>query len=154
MNETREMDLTEIVDSLCVTNNGFSGAMRRDQNDQPLPSRDVIIEIVEALRSVLFPGYFGFSGLRASSVHFHVGATLDRLRPILEEQIKRGLCFSCVRGNASITPPPYQRLLPRMRSSARRRHQPLSGPPARYPANAVHRRSGLLRRRSRRLQLR
>ncbi len=99
-----EMDLAAVVDALCVTNNGFSGTMRRDQNDQPLPSRDVIIEIVEALRSVLFPGYFGFSGLRASSVHFHVGATLDRLRPILEEQIKRGLCFSCVRGDDSLSP--------------------------------------------------
>lgn len=98
MEETSRLDLAAVVDALCVTNNGFSGAMRRDQNDQSLPSRDIIIDIVEALRSVLFPGYFGFSGLRASSAHFHVGATLDRLRPILEEQIRRGLCFSCFRG--------------------------------------------------------
>jgi len=90
-----EINLAEVVDALCVANNGFSGALRRDQREQPLPSRDIIIEIVEALRSVLFPGYFGFSGLKASSVHFHVGATLDRIRPVLEEQIKRGRCFSC-----------------------------------------------------------
>ncbi|MCX7634456.1 MAG: serine acetyltransferase [Syntrophales bacterium] len=103
--ETSSLDLAAVVDALCVTNNAFSGAMRRDRNDQPLPSREVIIEIVEALRSVLFPGYFGFSGLRPSSVHFHVGATLDRIRPILKEQIKRGLCFSCARGPAPIRSP-------------------------------------------------
>lgn len=27
-----EMDQAAVVDALCVTNNGFSGAMRRDQN--------------------------------------------------------------------------------------------------------------------------
>jgi len=112
MRKAEELDLAAVVDSLCVTNNGFSGAMRRDQNEQPLPSRDVIIEIVENLRSVLFPGYFGFSGLRASSVHFHVGATLDRLRPILEEQIKRGLCFTCLRGRDVIMPPSGRELCP------------------------------------------
>ena len=50
-----EINLAEVVDALCVANNGFSGALRRDQREQPLPSRDIIIEIVEALRSVLFP---------------------------------------------------------------------------------------------------
>ncbi|MCX5852018.1 MAG: serine acetyltransferase [Deltaproteobacteria bacterium] len=95
VDETKEGGLSALVDSLCVVNNGFSGAMRRNHHNQPLPSRDVIIDVVEALRSVLFPGYFGFSGLSADSVHFHVGAVLDRIRPILEKQIKRGLCFSC-----------------------------------------------------------
>ncbi|MFH1748278.1 MAG: serine O-acetyltransferase EpsC [Planctomycetota bacterium] len=62
---------------------------------RPLPSRDVVIEIVEALRAVLFPGYFGTSELTADNMAFHLGSTLDRIQRGLEEQIRRGLCFAC-----------------------------------------------------------
>ncbi|MFH1132639.1 MAG: serine acetyltransferase [Pseudomonadota bacterium] len=60
-----------------------------------LPSRDALVDIVESLRSVLFPGYFGTSDLSDESVRFHMGATLDRIAGVLREQIKRGLCFVC-----------------------------------------------------------
>ena len=56
----------------------------------------MVVEIVEALRSVLFPGYFGFSDLKVESVLYHVGATLDRIQHPLQEQIRRGLCFTCL----------------------------------------------------------
>jgi serine O-acetyltransferase len=88
--------LTSLVDVLCSNGNGIACAMRRTPHDQPLPSRDVVIELSEALRSVLFPGYFGFPDLRVESVPYHVGSTLDRIQHTLEEQIKRGLCFSCL----------------------------------------------------------
>jgi serine O-acetyltransferase len=55
----------------------------------------VLIGMVEDLRSVLFPGYFGTSELSAQSLQFHLGATLDRVLRTLQEQIRRGLCFVC-----------------------------------------------------------
>ncbi len=61
----------------------------------PLPSRDTVIEIVEGLRAVLFPGYFGTSELTADNAAFHLGSTLDWIRRKLREQVKRGLCFAC-----------------------------------------------------------
>jgi serine O-acetyltransferase len=60
-----------------------------------LPSRNAVIDIVEELRTVLFPGYFGTSELTADSMAFHLGSTLDRIRRTLQEQVRRGLCFSC-----------------------------------------------------------
>jgi serine O-acetyltransferase len=60
-----------------------------------LPSRDAVIEIVELLRSVLFPGYFGNSELTPDNAAFHLGSTLDRVQRSLVEQIRRGLCFAC-----------------------------------------------------------
>ncbi len=87
--------LQSVVDALCKTDNGLAGPMRRDQHDLPLPSRDVVVDMVEALRSVLFPGYFGFSEMNADSVSFHAGSTLDRVQHIMKEQVKRGLCFVC-----------------------------------------------------------
>ena len=93
---TIDEGLARLVTELSTVSNGISPAMRRAHHDQPLPSRDVVIEIVEALRSVLFPGYFGYPDLKVHSVLYHVGATLDRIQHPLQEQVRRGLCFTCM----------------------------------------------------------
>ena len=59
-----------------------------------LPSREAVIGVVEDLRAVLFPGYFGTSDLHDESLHYFVGATLARALRSLEEQICRGLAFT------------------------------------------------------------
>jgi serine O-acetyltransferase len=94
----REDDFSGIVEALCSRQNGTVAGIRKRWQEQALPSRQAIGEIIEALRSVLFPGYFGFSDLKEESLRFHVGAKLDHLRRKLQEQIKRGLCFSCGEG--------------------------------------------------------
>ncbi len=87
--------LAGLVRELCTPGDGLSAAMRIARHDQPLPSRGAVIAMIEALRSALLPGYYGFSDLKAESVLYHVGATLDRVRYTVQEQVKRGLCFSC-----------------------------------------------------------
>ncbi|NLN61374.1 MAG: serine acetyltransferase [Myxococcales bacterium] len=64
-----------------------------------LPSKKIISNIIEDLRCGLFPGYFGVSDMTVDSMRFHVGATLDRAIIALEEQIRRGLHFTCTREN-------------------------------------------------------
>jgi serine O-acetyltransferase len=86
-----KINLSEVVTALCQTN----GHLTRRSNDQPLPSRTAIAEILESLRAVLFPGYFGASEIEADSLHFYVGNLLDDVRRKLREQIRRGLCFQC-----------------------------------------------------------
>jgi serine O-acetyltransferase len=93
-----EADFSGLVESLCSPRNGAAAWMRKRWQEQALPSRQVIGETVEAFRSILFPGYFGFSELNSESLRFHVGSTLDHIRRNLQEQIKRGLCFSCEEG--------------------------------------------------------
>ncbi len=80
-------DLSSVVDELCA-------GRRKVKYSQPLPSRDTVIDVVEALRSVLFPGYFGVTEVDAESMRFYVGSTLDRVLRELHEQIRRGLCFA------------------------------------------------------------
>jgi serine O-acetyltransferase len=82
-------DLAPVVDALFEAEDEVGMGVAR----RLLPSRDVLLEIVEALRSVLFPGYFGASQPSRESLRYHLGATLDGLRRALEEQLKRGLCF-------------------------------------------------------------
>ncbi len=84
-----------VVGSLCANIHAVMNSFKRHHFQVPLPSRNVIIDIVEQLRAVLFPGYFGTSELDGDNVHFHVGATLDSIQRSLKEQVKRGLCFTC-----------------------------------------------------------
>ena len=93
-----EDDFSGLVESLCSRKNGSAAGIRKRWQEQALPSRQVIGEMIESLRSVLFPGYFGFSELKEESLRFHVGAALDHIRRDLQEQIKRGLCFTCEEG--------------------------------------------------------
>ena len=57
----QEGQLAALVAALSEATNGLRRQTHECPTRQPLPSRDAVIEIVEALRSVLFPGYFGAS---------------------------------------------------------------------------------------------
>jgi serine O-acetyltransferase len=57
----------------------------------PLPSYDVIVEIIESLKDILYPGYRRRDGLHMGNVTYHVGDVIDRLHDQLTEQIARAL---------------------------------------------------------------
>jgi serine O-acetyltransferase len=87
---TTPPDLRAIVDQLTA---GASLLTGLPGGRAILPSREAVIQIVEDLRSVLFPGYFGTSDVRAEALHFFLGATLERALHSLEEQVRRALAF-------------------------------------------------------------
>lgn len=91
----RPVRLDEVVHQLCSTNDGL--VRPRSEGCHPnLPSHDILGRMVFEFRSVLFPGFFGTtSELTEEGLHFHVGATLDRLVRSLTEQVQRGFCFTC-----------------------------------------------------------
>jgi serine O-acetyltransferase len=60
-----------------------------------MPSVEILHGIVEDMRSILFPGYFGKSEFSIKTMPYYVGSTLDTVARNLLEQIKRGFCFSC-----------------------------------------------------------
>ncbi len=60
-----------------------------------LPSRNSCLDIMQQLRSILFPGYFRLAEYSDDGIIFHVGAILDRIAIDLQEQIRRGFCFVC-----------------------------------------------------------
>lgn len=94
-NRTMKNKLISVVNSLSSNKFGSNSFHMKRRQEITLPSRNIIIEIVEELRSVVFPGYHGISELNTDSIRFHIGATLDRIQQVLQEQIKLGLCFSC-----------------------------------------------------------
>ena len=86
-----DADLNSVVEQLCAANHIFSEPTSTCY--EGLPSRAVLLSMVEDLRSVLFPGFFGNSEITGNSVAFHVGAALDRVVRTLRQQIRRGYCF-------------------------------------------------------------
>lgn len=55
--------------------------------EHPLPSIEKVKEIVELLRSIIFPGYFGGPVLRKQSLHHFLGVRIEKLYGLLTEQI-------------------------------------------------------------------
>lgn len=93
-------NLSAVVQQLCNQLPERRHSCLRGPGREALPSRDAVTATVEALRSVLFPGYFGTSELNAESMRFHVGSTLDEVVRSLHEQVIRGLCFTCDQDHA------------------------------------------------------
>ena len=60
-----------------------------------MPSGAVLQEIVELLRAIIFPEYYGKSLVNINTVKFYIGANIERLHRLLSDQIQAGLCFAC-----------------------------------------------------------
>jgi serine O-acetyltransferase len=82
--------LPAVVEELCRAAEDLSGFPARRM---VLPSRDAVARVVDDLRSVFFPGYFGTSDLDYESLRYFVGATLARAMRHLEQEICRGIAF-------------------------------------------------------------
>ncbi len=62
---------------------------------KPIPSGEMIGELVEKIRSALFPGFYGNSKISPDTIKYNIGYTIERIYDELTEQIRRGLCFIC-----------------------------------------------------------
>ncbi|SDN40504.1 serine O-acetyltransferase [Desulfonauticus submarinus] len=84
----------KIVFSL-VEKEFFSKSRIAVEKNRPLPSVPVLKSIVEELRSILFPGYFGPCYVDEKTKAYYLGASLDKVYRALKEQILCGACFVC-----------------------------------------------------------
>lgn len=64
--------------------------------DAPMPNTQTLGQIVEMLRSVLFPGYFGQPIANMASLPYQIGVLVESVNRLLAEQILAGLCFEGV----------------------------------------------------------
>lgn len=93
-NNLRTTAIHRAVEELCAPES-YASVAHRSNLDMPMPTVETLAEIVQSLRAVLFPGYFGHAELVPQTLRYYAGATLDRVFELLAEQIKRGLCFLC-----------------------------------------------------------
>ncbi len=88
--------IEDVTAELCNPSS-YEGVYHRPQHEQPMPSLSALEEVMDRLKAVLFPGYFGNSEVTPETMRFHVGANLDAVCRLLSEQTKRGFCFVCPR---------------------------------------------------------
>jgi serine O-acetyltransferase len=88
---TEDGRLQGVLEELCQANE----AIYRKRGLSVLPSRTVVAELVEDLRAVLYPVHFGAPDGLGRSLRQRIGLRLDKARQALEEQVRRGLEFTC-----------------------------------------------------------
>lgn len=63
------------------------------KTDKTLPSRNQIIEFLDELQRILFPGYFSTEIIDASNARFYIGHRLSNLHTSLRKQIALALAY-------------------------------------------------------------
>ena len=61
-----------------------------------LPSREEIVETLESLITIIFPGFFTREVIDRDNVRFWVGAECSRIYPRIEDQINKSLRYFCL----------------------------------------------------------
>ncbi len=64
---------------------------------EPIPSRQCVVESIELLREVLFPGYFSRGKLDPVNLRYSMGQTVSALFDTLSEQICHSIRHDCLR---------------------------------------------------------
>ena len=61
--------------------------------DKQLPSSDCLRTILDKIRAIIFPGYFGNPLVNTNSLQYHTGVNLEQIYKLLSEQIYFALSF-------------------------------------------------------------
>jgi serine O-acetyltransferase len=89
----KESSLPSITDRIVATYVECRGIHHLDHC--PLPSREVIIRLMDDLYELMYPGFGRRQNLHLSNVEYHAGALLVNLHDTLTEQISRAMKHDC-----------------------------------------------------------
>lgn len=85
--------LPQLVDRIVASY--FADARTQHIDRQHLPSRAAIIQIVEILLELTYPGFVGRMSLTRHNIRYHVGELLPRLWELLSAQLAECLLTEC-----------------------------------------------------------
>ena len=90
MNDTVRTNLESLTEKILASYE--SDQRTRRTGEEFLPSRSRIVELLDLIRQLLFPGYFGQKKLTQENVKFHVGNLLSRVGGELADQVRHCMC--------------------------------------------------------------
>lgn len=70
---------------------------------EPIPSRESVIQIIDRLREILFPGYFTRGKLDPVNLRYSMGESTALIFDLLSDQISRSIRHDCIRYGQSCT---------------------------------------------------
>jgi len=118
----REDELPRIIAEIVATYGDVSKINHLD--DRPLPSRQAVQEIIDGLKEVLYPGYFGRRHFTPQNIAYLIGDRVYGVYRALAEQVYLGILHDCRRTQgqcnhcgdlAADTAAEFMRRLPRVR---------------------------------------
>ena len=77
----------------------YGSVCHEHQFGEPIPSIGTIGIIVNKIREIIFPGYFGNTTLDPVAIKYYMGVYIDEVFEMLSDQILAGLCFACSEGS-------------------------------------------------------
>ncbi len=86
-----EDNLPDLVDK--ITANYGEEEIFLAKGDLRVPTRSVVIEIINEFRKIMFPGYFGFELINSTNAGYFVGHTLTKINELLSQQITLALSY-------------------------------------------------------------
>ncbi|MEM2960061.1 MAG: serine O-acetyltransferase EpsC [Candidatus Bathyarchaeia archaeon] len=86
-----EKKLPALIDRIIESYDVYGGINRSEGED--LPSKQEVIEILEDLLSVIFPGYFGNAKIDKSNVRYFVGSVLSSIYSRLVNEVEKSLKY-------------------------------------------------------------
>ena len=66
------------------------------RDEEALPSGQVLEEIVDLCRAILFPGYYGNARVSRQTIRFHIGVNVGTLHTLLSNRFMPGFVFLTV----------------------------------------------------------
>ncbi len=88
-----EKGLPSLVDQIMGNYERFGGMDHLEGRD--LPRKKVVIEVLEDLFTILFPGYLGDSDITKANVKYHLGTKLTSVYTRLTDEVEKSLKYIC-----------------------------------------------------------
>jgi serine O-acetyltransferase len=88
-----EASLPKLVDDVVDSYHTFGGMDHLEGKD--LPSKKVVIEVLEDLFTVLFPGYLGKESVSKTNIKYFLGTTLTSVYSRLTDEVEKSLKYIC-----------------------------------------------------------
>ena len=73
-------------------------------NQAFLPKRSRIIDFIELLRKIVFPGFFDDQPVTPENARAHIGELLTKVQNVLHEQVLQALCYKHNIGKGTAAP--------------------------------------------------
>lgn len=84
--------LSEITE-LLSSKDSYKGLFHQHKEGEPIPSANELLKIINLLRSIIFPGYYGKSSICSATLKYHTGVNIEKVYDLLSKQIYTGICF-------------------------------------------------------------
>jgi len=85
--------LTNTVDELSQPSS-LKDLIHQHGEGYPMPSGAELSDIIDLLRAIIFPGYYGKSSVNIKTIKYQIGVNVERVHKLLSRQIQAGLCFA------------------------------------------------------------